>query len=156
MTESMAQIAQRVVAIVRLTVGQEDDVLRAGSGVGHERLGDVADRLAGGRLELHARVRAGRGGQGSPSYLAAMAAALFSAGATLSVSAPCSAGHIPPPVGLVPQIVVKPNRTWESSGLITDSIAVFSVYHELFFWSSQTGFDESRQWNMLPERSTSR
>src|SRR5205085_2791638 len=81
----------------------------------------------------------------------------FSAGGTLSVSVPCSEGHIPPaPAGLVPQIVVKPKRTFESSVLITDSIAVFSVYQEVSVWVSQTGFEERRQWNMLPERSTSR
>src|SRR6185312_113662 len=96
-------------------------------------------------------------GQGRASYFVVIVAALFSAGATLSVSVPCSEGHIPPdPAGLVPQTVVKPNRTFESSVLITDSIAVFSVYQAVSFWLSQTGFEESRQWNMLPERSTSR
>ena len=96
-------------------------------------------------------------GQGRASYLVVMVAALFSAGATLSVSIPCSEGHIPPePAGFVPQMVVKPKRTCESSVLMTDSMAVLSVYQEVFIWLSQTGFDESRQWNMLPERSTRR
>ena len=51
---------------------------------------------------------------------------------------------------------MNPKRTCESSDEITDSIAIFSLYQEVFVMSEQTGFDESRQWNMLPERSTSR
>src|SRR6185312_4182869 len=79
-------------------------------------------------------------GQARLSYLAVIVAALFSAGETLSVSVPCSDGHIPPdPAGLVPQTVVKPNRTLESRVLMTDSIAVFSVYQEVSIWLSQTG-----------------
>ena len=42
-------------------------------------------------------------GQARLSYLAVIVAALFSAGATLSVSIPCSEGQTPPaPAGLVP------------------------------------------------------
>ena len=54
----------RVVAVVRLSVGEEDDELAARGGVGRERVRDDADRLAGRRLELDPHLRAvGREGQ---------------------------------------------------------------------------------------------
>ena len=56
---------------------------------------------------------------------------MFSSGDTLSVSLPCNEGHIPAWAGLVPQMVLKPKRTCESSFTITDSIAVLSVYEEV-------------------------
>ena len=85
-----------------------------------------------------------------------MVPALFSVGGTLSVSLPCNEGHIPAWAGLVPQMVVKPKRTCESSCTITDSIAVFRMYQEVSIMLVQNGFELLRQLNMLPERSTSR
>src|SRR4051812_37079001 len=86
-------------------------------------------------------------GQARPSYMALMAAALLSAGGTLSDSVPFSTGHEPPPAGLVPKIVVNPKRTCESSDVITPSMAVLSWDHELSDWVGQTCWVLLRQWN---------
>ena len=68
-----------------------------------------------------------------------MAAALFIAGATLSASVPLMSGHIPPRRhGSVPKIVVNPKRTCPSSCVITVSMAVLSVDHEVSALFGQT------------------
>src|SRR4051812_23492268 len=109
------------------------------------------------------------GGNARLSYFAAMVAALFSAGGTASVSVPWIDGHMPPLVGFDPYTVVKPKRTCESSCGSTCSMAVLRLYQDVFIVSTvlvmvfvQTASPvlspafAVRQWNMLPDRSTSR
>src|SRR5579884_857321 len=98
------------------------------------------------------------GGNGRPSYFWAMVAALLRAGGTLSVSMPWIDGHMPPSMGFVPQTVVNPNRTCASSVGSTPSIALRRLVQEVLFMSEQTAspVEPVRQWNMLPDRSTSR
>src|SRR5262245_22191761 len=78
------------------------------------------------------------GGAGSESYFVMMAMALFSAGATLSVSVPCNDGHMPPPTGLVPQAVVKPKRTCASTIPTTLRTASLRMLQELSLRVGQT------------------
>ncbi len=65
---------------------------------------------------------------------------------------------MPLPAGFVPHTVVNPNRTWESSVGSTLSIALRRFVQEVLLGSEQTAspVEPLRQWNMLPERSTSR
>src|SRR3569623_3655746 len=65
---------------------------------------------------------------------------------------------MPPPTGFVPHTVWNPKRTWASSWVITDSTAVFRFDQLVFAMSAQTASPvlPVRQWNMLPDRSTSR
>jgi hypothetical protein len=72
-----------------------------------------------------------------------------------SVPALCT-GHEPPPVGLVPKIVVKPKRTSFSSCITTVWIAVLSLLQDVSVLVGQTSSLVVRQWNMLPDRSTTR
>src|SRR5262249_3934235 len=93
------------------------------------------------------------------SYFDLIMAALFRAGGTLSVSMPVSDGHIPPlPDGSVPQTVVNPKRTCEASVGSTCSMAFLRCVQEVLWGSSQMTLPvlPLRQWNMLPDRSTSR
>src|SRR3954470_18024287 len=87
-----------------------------------------------------------------------MVVALLIAAGTASVAIPFSDGHMPEPAGFVPQTVMNPNRTWPSSWVITDSMALFSLDQAVLVRSEQTGSPvlPLRQWNMLPDRSTSR
>src|SRR5690348_15176140 len=92
------------------------------------------------------------------SYFALMAAALLSAGGTLSASVPLMSEHVPPRPfdGSVPKIVVNPKRTCPSSCVSNPSIAVCSVDHDVSVLVGQTHWLVVRQWNMLPDRSTTR
>src|SRR5438552_3237108 len=87
-----------------------------------------------------------------------MVVALFIAAGTASVAIPFSDGHIPEPAGFVPQTVMKPKRTCASSWVITASIAPLSLDQAVLVRSEQTASPvlPLRQWNMLPDRSTSR
>ena len=54
-------------------------------------------------------------------------------------------------------MVVNPNRTSASSFVMTDSIASLSWVHDVSALLAQTlPWVELRQWNMLPDRSTTR
>src|SRR3569623_1024290 len=92
-----------------------------------------------------------------PAFFALMVAAVFSAGATALVAMPCRDGHMPPPCGLVPQTVWKPKRTCPSSWVMPDSMADFRLYQLVLVMSAHTASPvfPLRQWNMLPDRSTS-
>src|SRR4051812_47648719 len=80
------------------------------------------------------------------------------AAGTESVAMPFSDGQVPEPAGLVPQTVMNPNRTWPSSWVITDSMALLSLDQAVFVRSEQRASPvlPLRQWNMLPDRSTRR
>ena len=66
--------------------------------------------------------------------------------------------HVPPRLfdGSVPKIVVNPKRTCPSSWVSNPSIAVCSVDHDVSVLVGQTHWLVVRQWNMLPDRSTTR
>ena len=53
-------------------------------------------------------------------------------------------------------MVVNPKRTCPSSCVITDSMAFFNVDHDVSALLGQTFWVALRQWNMLPDRSTTR
>jgi hypothetical protein len=76
----------------------------------------------------------------------------------LSASVPVVAsGHEPPtPAGLVPKIVVKPKRTSAWSCITTVWMASLSLVQAVSVLSVQTSSPPTMQWNMLPDRSTTR